>query len=100
MSQRIGTILPKQSRFGTLEIPASDWNEFRQVVEGLGARMYLNEPVHGERGLFLGGPFEAPCYLVGVEFPDGLDPNEVIAAVEPALASVVNRHRAPHVQPA
>ncbi len=98
MSQRIGTVLSKQGRFGTLEIPSSEWEEFRQVVESLGASMYLKDKGPRERGLFLDVPYVGPCYLVGVEFPDGLDQDEVIAVVDPALASIVNRHRAPHVQ--
>ena len=92
MPQRIGTILPKHGRFGTLDIPTSSWNELRDVISGLGARMYLNEPLPGERGTFLGSLFEAPCYLVGVEFADGVDPDEVIAAVDPVLAAIVERH--------
>jgi len=100
VSHRIGKILPKQLGSGVLEIPASDWDRVRRVVEGLGATMYLNEPESGERGVFLGHEYEAPCYLFGIEFGDDLEAADIVEAVEPVLSSIIDHNLTSLRQPA
>ncbi|MEO6324106.1 MAG: hypothetical protein ABIT01_07100 [Thermoanaerobaculia bacterium] len=95
MSHRIGKILPKQVGSLALEIPASDWDRVRRVIEGLGATMYLNEPDPGERGVFIGHEYQAPCYLFGIQFGDHLEATDIVDAVDPVLSSIIDHHLTP-----
>lgn len=100
MARTLFTCIPIYQPDGQLAVPADEWAALRAIVDYEGGTLEYAETV--KRGFHFGQFRGLPVYEISVTMPDGVDPDELLERLHPALKDMIKRNLtlAPAGQPA
>lgn len=93
MPRTLFTCIPIYQPDGRLAIPADEWAALRAIIDYEGGTLEYAETI--KRGFHFGQFRGLPVYEISVTMPDGVDPDELLERLHPALKDMIKRNLTP-----